>query len=273
MRTASVSALSPAVNKIWKTCEMVRLFQNWPLAMMDRFHLVDRRPLLYSLRNGVKLHAHAGSLVRFINEIWIDKVYTPPPAFTIRDGWVIVDLGGHEGVFSLLAATSARGVSVYAFEPSPSSYRNLCRNIELNALTNVKTFEVAVSSADGEALLHVAHEAGRTSLVQRSDVTLQAKIPVQAWSLERVLKVIGSHVNLLKMDIEGMEYEVILSCPREALRRVERIALEYHGESLGRPRFHGRISELVDLLTDMDFSVDVRPEHRILLAQRNPRCS
>jgi hypothetical protein len=36
-------------------------------------------------------------------------------------------------------------------------------------------------------------------------------------------------VDLLKMDIEGGEYEVFLSTSHDVLRRIQRIAVEYHG--------------------------------------------
>jgi Methyltransferase FkbM domain len=37
-------------------------------------------------------------------------------------------------------------------------------------------------------------------------------------------------VDLLKMDIEGSEYEVLLSTPPPVLARIRRIAMEYHGD-------------------------------------------
>src|SRR5439155_18478279 len=38
---------------------------------------------------------------------------TSSPGFSIRDGWVIADVGGHKGIFSVSAATRARNVMVY----------------------------------------------------------------------------------------------------------------------------------------------------------------
>lgn len=269
MTAAAVSMLAPTVDKIRKTCEMVGLFQNWPLALLDRCHLVDGRPVVYALRSGMRFLVQAGTRdVRVINEIWIDKVYTAPSEFTIRDGWVVVDVGGHKGIFSLLAATSARNVRVFTFEPDPTNYLILRRNIELNGITNVKTFNVALSGADGEAMLHTFDGVECGSLLPRPHVRPGGDVPVHTWSLKHLLEAIGSPINLLKMDIEGMEHEVLLSCPSEALRSVERIALEYHDESSGRARLPKEISELVDFLTAAGFVARVRPERRILLAQR-----
>lgn len=249
-----------------KSRRVAHLYRNWPTALLDRSRLIPRRPLLYHLRNGVGFHVQARSFdVQVINEIWIDNIYTPSPRFSIRDGWTVADIGGQKGIFSILAATSARGVKVYTFEPAPDSLAILRCNIALNALSNVTIFGVAVSSKDGEAHLYLAADSGCNSLIQRSDVPIRGNVRVEAWSMERVLKTIPPPVNLLKIDIEGMEYETLLSCPAEYLQRVERIALEYHDDHIQTSR---STSELVSFLNSRGFSTHLRPERRILLAEK-----
>jgi hypothetical protein len=73
-------------------------------------------------------------------------------------------------------------------------------------------------------------------------------------------------VHLLKIDIEGMEFEVLCACPGEMLQTVERIAMEYHERALAE--CHRSVSDLVRLLKNAGFSVDLRPERRILVAKR-----
>jgi hypothetical protein len=40
-------------------------------------------------------------------------------------------------------------------------------------------------------------------------------------------------VDLLKMDIEGAEFDVLMTCPPDALERVRRIAMEFHNVARG----------------------------------------
>jgi hypothetical protein len=54
-------------------------------------------------------------------------------------------------------------------------------------------------------------------------------------------------VDLLKMDIEGSEFEVLLSTKREVLRRIRRLDLEYHPSRIATKK------GLVDFLTDSGF--------------------
>jgi FkbM family methyltransferase len=56
---------------------------------------------------------------------WIDSIPT---------GEVLWDVGANVGVYSLYAAK--RGLSVQSFEPGAGNYYMLCRNIELNNLSN-----------------------------------------------------------------------------------------------------------------------------------------
>lgn len=246
---------------------MPGLYRNWPLAIGSLLTR-ERRPFVARLRRGVDLSLQARSLDTYIvKEIWIDRIYTPSSAFAIRDGWVVVDLGGHKGIFSVFAATAATDVKVFTFEPSPENFKLLSHNIELNRLSNIKAFNIAVSGKSGEAVLHLFPDNGQNSLLQRSNPRLQPirDVRVETWSLGRVLEKVAAPVDLLKMDIEGMEYEALFSCPAEQLQRVKRIALEYH-EDVVRTSY--RVPELVEFLNRTGFATRLDPAREILLAER-----
>ena len=202
-----------------------------------------------------------------INEVWMDNVYTSSPRFSIRDGWVIADVGGHKGIFSVYAATRARNVMVHTFEPAPGNFAQLSYNIQQNKLSNVRMFNIAVSGRDGESTLHLYPDCAQSGFLQRSNPALRPvrDIKVETWSMERVLKTIASPVNLLKMDIEGMEYEALLSCPTDIFQTVERIALEYHDDAI---RTEHSTSELVNFLNSSGFSTHLRLDRCILLAEK-----
>jgi hypothetical protein len=77
---------------------------------------------------------------------------------------------------------------------------------------------------------------------------------VETCSLEDLLyRVHADRVALLKMDIEGSEYEVIAQADSAILRRFERVAVEYHDNL--RP---GTLDLLEDRL-DRTHLLDVRP--------------
>jgi FkbM family methyltransferase len=242
------------------------------MAFLDALHLACPRPIVYHLRDGTKLCASTGTYdLYIINEVWMDNVYTSWLGFSIRDGWVVVDVGGHKGIFSIFAATRAKNVTVYTFEPAPDTFAQLSYNIQQNKLSNIRVFNIAVSDRDGESTLHVYPDSAQNGFLPRSNPALLPvrDIKVETWSMERVLRTIAAPVNLLKMDIEGIEYEVLMSCPAEIFRTVERIALEYHDTRL---RTSHCVAELVKSLNDRGFSTYLHPSRQMLFAER-PRDS
>jgi FkbM family methyltransferase len=253
-------------HKLLNAGRMVRTYQNWPLALLDRLHLVPPRPVIYRLRNGVSFHVVAGTLdVQIINEVWVDRVYALRPDFAIRPGWTVVDLGSHKGSFAILAATSAPGVRVYAFEPAPQNFDLLRQNIELNALSNLQCFNVAIGGRDGKRVLHLYSKHFLHSFYTRPDAAPCEEVPVEVWSLGRALGVSQGRIDLLKVDIEGMEFEALFACLPADLDRVERIVLECHDEKIDCGH---TVSDLIAFIEKHKFATQFFPGRHILAAWR-----
>lgn len=52
----------------------------------------------------------------------------------VREGMIVVDIGAHMGYYTLLAARAVGDKGkVFAFEPEPSNYALLVKNIRLRA--------------------------------------------------------------------------------------------------------------------------------------------
>lgn len=125
----------------------------------------------------------------------------------IEPGMVIVDVGAHIGYYSLIAAkkTSPMG-KVYSFEPAPSNYNILVKNIALNEYQNILPVQKAISDISGIAsfFLHrdtVAHSLHPTTLGRGKKT-----IKVETASLDDFFEHESwPHVHLIKMDIEGAE--------------------------------------------------------------------
>jgi hypothetical protein len=55
-------------------------------------------------------------------------------------------------------------------------------------------------------------------------------VEVSTVTIPKLVARAGGHVDLLKIDIEGYEYELFENCSVGDLNGIQRIALEYHGE-------------------------------------------
>jgi len=130
-------------------------------------------------------------------------------------GGRMIDFGAYIGFTALHAAS--RGAEVFAFEPNPASHDLLVRNVAANPdlAPRVHLFRHGIGARDETAILYAkAHADSGASLyrtVERGSVlegTPTATIHLRAAA--EVLREIGlDRRTLLKIDIEGAEYQVL----------------------------------------------------------------
>jgi FkbM family methyltransferase len=112
----------------------------------------------------------------------------------------VIDVGAHIGNHSLWFSAVC-GRQVFAFEPNPSSYRQLVENIALNDATVIPApFALGSSCARGRVAELQQRNSGMTSVVpdQRGDVLI---VPLDSFTFEDVA--------LLKIDAEDSEMDVL----------------------------------------------------------------
>jgi FkbM family methyltransferase len=145
------------------------------------------------------------------------------PGFVPRRGDIVADIGGNVGAFAMLAAS--RGARVRSYEPHPDSFAHLLRN---TAKWQVECHQAAVIAGDADRVrLYVSPRNIRNSLVGRdvkSGEKLAELVEVPAVALAEVLR---GPVDLLKVDIEGGEFELLRVKP-QILRQAKRIIAEIH---------------------------------------------
>ena len=128
---------------------------------------------------------------------------------------VFLDIGANAGLFGLLAAAHLRDGIVFAFEPNPIVYRQLLRNIELNATTNLIPLHVALSEHPG--LLPLTFDpqhsgVSRLVLHQSTNHTrdrpfLVPALPVD--SLPFIAETAKGRPVYAKIDVEGYEVSIL----------------------------------------------------------------
>ena len=175
-----------------------------------------------------------------------------PVSLRLQDGWTIIDVGAGLGDFTAYAAQRCPSGRVLAYEPFPESFALLQENVSLNKLRNVEAKPYAIAEKPGSLALNI----GLGEAVQHSTTRAGANtIEVQAITLQQVFDEHGfDRCDFLKMDIEGGEYRIFDSLNTNLLKRVQRIALEYHDNTPA-----GQHGELARLLQNNGFNVHVRP--------------
>ncbi len=141
----------------------------------------------------------------------------------------VVDVGANVGIFSLpIARAAGPGSRFLLVEPNPEMVARLRANIALNGLSSVQVDEVAVGDEEGRATLHFSPNGnpGQSRLgVAFNDDAGGIEVPVE--TLPGLAARHGiTEIDLLKVDVEGLEDRVILPALRGENLSVHRIYFE-----------------------------------------------
>ena len=138
---------------------------------------------------------------------------------------VVIDAGANVGFFTLYAKD--RGAKrVYSIEPDPMPFFYLDKNFgkdssvilinkAMNHISDSISFDI---SLDGSV--------GSTSSVH-SKMENKYSITVESITVEDILSV-ESEVNLLKLDIEGSEFDVINNMSDDHFKKINQMFIEFH---------------------------------------------
>jgi len=189
---------------------------------------------------------------------WEPNVTAALPG-VLAAGDVFLDIGAHIGYFTVLAARLVGPTGhVYAFEPSPTTYQRLQKNVELNSFSNVTAFEVAVGDSSRRGTLYegprqntclaTLHPAFGAKREGAPEVTVDVR-PVTAVVPEEELV----RVRALKIDVEWQELEVLRSLePLFALNLPLAIFLEWTPRRADPDAAHA----LLDFCTSHGFALE-----------------
>jgi FkbM family methyltransferase len=207
-----------------------RTLRSWPRYLWHyALGLVPASP--YQFRNGARLQIGRG-----VDHVPIIEIFMRNDYGEVPDGAVVLDLGANIGAFSVYAATTARAVTVFAYEPMSDFFRLLQHNVRINGLDhNVKFFNVAVGSDSRDRNLIVGSE--RFSFPTTVDALYRgtSTLRVPCTSLEQIFSANRlSRVDLLKIDCEGAEYEILYGSPPRIFEKIVEIRLEYHDLGIER---------------------------------------
>jgi FkbM family methyltransferase len=159
----------------------------------------------------------------------------------------VVDAGAHVGLFSLRVAHYAS--NVISIEPHPLMSTLLELNLRRNHIRNVGILRRALWGTKGSVTLSEGAHSG-ASVVSGGE---SEGYNVKAITLDDLVQLNGP-IDLLKLDIEGAEFEVIANARSSTLGEISTIVGELHGWGQGQP-----LGQLVEKLRSVGFSVTVRP--------------
>lgn len=151
-------------------------------------------------------------------------------ARAIFPGATVYDIGANVGIYSPLASLRAGPTGkVYAFEPSARNLHYLRRHLALNDARNCVVLETAVSNTDGTCHFSVGPwESSMARLSSQGDVLVPSITLDNGVYGEKALR----PPDVIKIDVEGAEWEVLQGANRVIMQVHPAIFLEVHGTEL-----------------------------------------
>ena len=147
----------------------------------------------------------------FVYGTWEPEV-TAAIVAAAKPGMTVIDIGAHIGYYTLLFAKCVGAAGqVFAFEPMPENFALLQKNIALNHLPYVRTLNEAVFSRAGD--ITVAIPPGEHLNSGSGSVYVNGgsrNVLVRATSVDLFSQQSGIRPDILKMDVEGAEFDVLM---------------------------------------------------------------
>ena len=199
---------------------------NWPTYFMDKLGFQKKDWVVNS--QGMKLKLRKCTVDRWIftENIVIDeyKLRDMSP----KDYDTIFDVGANIGAFTIASSHKFRQAKFYAFEPNIENYNLLIENIKLNNIKDrVKTYNAAVTSSKVKKLkLYLNQDLAANSIILGSG----KYITTNNFSFSSLNPMI-TNKSLLKLDIEGGEYDIFKEANINILKKFKKIIMEYHNIS------------------------------------------
>lgn len=179
-----------------------------------------------------------------IKDILLNREYEYVPGFCLKNfNGLVVDAGAHVGIFSLISSMNAK--KVIALEPHPMNYLMLEANLRENNVMDVMALNRALWTQKGKVKIHLGGHSGAHSVYSSSVKSFEATTT----TLADIIDEFGD-IDLLKIDIEGAEFDVLERMSPEVLKRINAIVGEIHLD-------YGDINLIADHLTRNWFNLHI----------------
>lgn len=231
-----------------------KVFKNWYSYPKVYFKLLKDEYVTFETKNNLKIKIRVNSTdLMALTNVWMINEYEIEK-FKINKNDIIIDVGAHIGLFSLLASKSCFAGKIFSYEPINENFEMLMQNIKSNKLKNIFPFNLAVSKNTSNVKLFLDKDESAHSIFQKNT----SYVTVESISLQKIFD--DNDINfckILKLDCEGAEYEIIDSLPDKYFEKIQNMIIEYHLAD-SKPELG---KDLISKIKNVGFQITTRPHH------------
>lgn len=163
----------------------------------------------------------------------------------IDEDTVFYDVGGFHGYHTILGTL---GEKVYTFEPDPENLEVLKENIDLNSEQEIELIEKPLWSEETNLKMH-------SGLEGKSTIDAEGNIEQKTTTVDNMVELGASAPDVIKIDVEGAEYQVLKGTEEILEKHRPIIVLEAHiGERL--QELGGSMEKIESLLEENDYNIE-----------------
>jgi len=168
---------------------------------------------------------------------------------SLNEDSVVLDIGSNFGL--VVEGLLEVGCKVYAFEPHPIFFSMLKEKYSEN--NNIILSDNAVWNKNEKRKFYFKRSfdrlnGGATLLSEKTNITnLALNKEVQCIDIVELITSIDSDIDVLKMDVEGAEYEILERLiSSEAYKRVKSIYFEDHSRKFATSAWHSKKQKILE---------------------------
>ena len=157
---------------------------------------------------GNKMHLDAKDCLQLsINEIF-EPIETNIIKREIQNGDIVLDIGANIGYYTLMMAKSVgKKGKVFAFEPEPSNFNILKKNVAINKYDNIVLEQKAVGNKNGRTKLYLSEKDTVRHATHKSK-WCKDSLEVDIVKLDDYFGNNVERIDFIKVDVEGGEIDV-----------------------------------------------------------------
>lgn len=228
------------------------------LLYASRHLLLGREPKLFELDNGIRLYLDPEDYVHcmmFYNR-YSREILNAFRHF-LRPGDTVIDVGAHVGYFTLFVGALVTSIGhVYAFEPDHRAMKFLSKSVSASGMDWIDVSPLALASGRGSIGFFLAKGLGSSSAVKSVQQSGATRTMISTVGLDELVdeeRVLGT-IRLVKIDVEGLELEVVRGMLRVLKRDRPVLLVEVNKEMLNA---QGESPErLFELMTSLEYKIE-----------------
>ena len=173
----------------------------------------------------------------------------------IKVGNITVDVGANIGLHTLnMARIVGNTGRVFAFEPDPSNFEILEKNVKINNYQNIILEQKAVGDKHGRTTLYQSDHPGKHRIFPQTEQA-KSQVQVELTNLDNYFDSdMIDKINFIKIDVEGLEFSVLKGM-KNILKNNKKIKILFEFMPKNTMEAGFTPIELLNYLTSYDFKL------------------